>query len=383
MRRYRSQCLQHVKASKLRLDELNVRWSMQRPSTWLVPGAPPLQLCEFLGDDNWLRIGISNHELDRVENCLVDSGLATADEVAAAWARFVRGGRRLRPFEGIKSVSLTDEVLQVHLQQLVMRNRAHRQARRAHARGARSTVALRPPVPPLPRTAPPSTPSSVIASRTAPEPAGVSLAVLVLDKSDGCASRAFEAGDPVGTSDDGPSGSTPVDAGALPPIVNAESTPSVPSLSTESGPAAASSEQARTTDDSPPVPPGASDWVKPPTMSVKTKRAFHDIVYEAEALAARHFELETMRRVYEHAQNHGGAAFLSIDVEFVGKPPQMSVIEVGWCSLEFLRSGKSGKVEPRRGAHAQHTGTSSTLPVVLSSAGPDASPCHTQSYARA
>ena len=85
---------------------------------------------------------------------------------------------------------------------------------------------------------------------------------------------------------------------------------------------------------------------------------YREIVYKARQIASRHFDLETMRLLYAHAKRHGGAAFLSIDVEGRLAPRVPHVTEYGWSSLEFVVDPKTGEVEERR--DSQHARASSS-----------------------
>ncbi|BGP50826.1 hypothetical protein JCM10450v2_006752 [Rhodotorula kratochvilovae] len=94
-------------------------------------------------------------------------------------------------------------------------------------------------------------------------------------------------------------------------------------------------------------PPPRAESVAPPFFDGDTKRAFQDLVAEAKELGLKHFELETLRLTYAHAQRHGGAAFVALDVEFWERA-QNFLLEFGWSSLVFSANKKTGKVEARR-----------------------------------
>ncbi|GAA5847095.1 hypothetical protein JCM9279_002689 [Rhodotorula babjevae] len=83
-------------------------------------------------------------------------------------------------------------------------------------------------------------------------------------------------------------------------------------------------------------------------FAADAQMGYRELVSKASQVAARHFDLETMRLLYAHAKRHGGAAFLSIDVEgrLARRVPR--VTELGWTSLEFVVDPKTGEVEERR-----------------------------------
>ncbi|GAA6054447.1 hypothetical protein JCM3770_007221 [Rhodotorula araucariae] len=102
---------------------------------------------------------------------------------------------------------------------------------------------------------------------------------------------------------------------------------------------------------SPTVAPGSTpprtNSAEPAFFSGDLKRTYQDLVAEAKEHGLKHFELETLRLSYTHAQRHGGAAFVALDVEFWERS-QDFLLEFGWSSVEFVAHPETGKVEARR-----------------------------------
>ncbi|BGP42646.1 hypothetical protein JCM10449v2_006658 [Rhodotorula kratochvilovae] len=151
---------------------------------------------------------------------------------------------------------------------------------------------------------------------------------------------------------------------AVSPLASASPTPAPASASLTPAPASASLTPAPPAPPAPPAkhalppsppsppsaatrPPPRAESVAPPFFDGDTKRAFQDLVAEAKELGLKHFELETLRLTYAHAQRHGGAAFVALDVEFWERA-QNFLLEFGWSSLVFSANKKTGKVEARR-----------------------------------
>ncbi|GAA6058776.1 hypothetical protein JCM10212_001892 [Sporobolomyces blumeae] len=67
---------------------------------------------------------------------------------------------------------------------------------------------------------------------------------------------------------------------------------------------------------------------------------------DAKLAASKSFELETLRLAYSAAQEHGGASFLALDVEFWERDHDV-LTEFGWSVVEFVKD-ETGTVKARR-----------------------------------
>ncbi|GAA5900944.1 hypothetical protein JCM6882_005985 [Rhodosporidiobolus microsporus] len=67
---------------------------------------------------------------------------------------------------------------------------------------------------------------------------------------------------------------------------------------------------------------------------------------EAKRTARKQFELSTVRHAYERASKEGGAAFVSLDVEFWERDHDV-LLEFGWSVVEFSKR-KDGSIKARR-----------------------------------
>ncbi|GAA6033217.1 hypothetical protein JCM8097_003000 [Rhodosporidiobolus ruineniae] len=103
-------------------------------------------------------------------------------------------------------------------------------------------------------------------------------------------------------------------------------------------------------------PPLPSSTVPTPSTSAPSARPLPPLfpqssepadLAEAKLAGAKQFELSMLRHAYERASTQGGAAFVSLDVEFWERDHDV-LLEFGWSVVEFSRSQKDGKVKARR-----------------------------------
>ncbi|GAA5905044.1 hypothetical protein JCM8208_007668 [Rhodotorula glutinis] len=144
------------------------RFKLTRPSTWLPEGEPTVELRKFSARDGQIQLALRHTDLDRIERHMVDSGLASPAQVAQAWRAFAVSGGSLVPVWKGDLVSVDDDSLAQHLDDMIQHNApivaAYKMSRAvAEASSTPSSPdlpefsALDPPV-----SAPPSPPAPVV-----------------------------------------------------------------------------------------------------------------------------------------------------------------------------------------------------------------------------
>lgn len=98
------------------------RFKPMRPSTWLPEGEPPVELRKFTTRDGQIQLAVRHTDLARIERHMVDSGLASAAQVAQAWREFAASNGRLLPIYMGDLVSIDDDSLALRLDEMGKHN---------------------------------------------------------------------------------------------------------------------------------------------------------------------------------------------------------------------------------------------------------------------